>query len=262
MDITDPIENGGSITLDEGCYRISRPLVLGGNLELKGRGPQSLIELDFDAPIALKTDHFLTLDNLSIKLKGQIGTGLWIGGAYSICDVHLQGSNGLPSPRQYSGICLNHHAHGAITHSHFSWLVQGVEVRDNAGATLRINHFSQNCIGIAVLGKARVLLEGNTCQDNISGISFSGKAKGRVTSNTCTRNYQAIHITQEAKVAALGNTCQLSGIGISFADEASGSAQYNYCWQNEIAIRVVDSAKPQIKGNVCLDNRFNLLGLD
>ncbi len=226
--VTTLLEEGRTVHLEKGVYRLDHTFSLSDNLEIVGAGrDQSYLIFDqAGSVLEYSGEGHLHIANLTIaRVGGFAGAVIRAdSGAITLENVRVIGGldqiDQIPANSSDSdegdGLSLYGEAHAAIQNSEFlanQW--RGIHLQDQATATLINSHLEFNSgSGAALSGTSQMKFENSSSlQNGLSGLKASEEATLEVESSTLSDNREGVYLADQAKASLLGVICQRNHVG-------------------------------------------------
>ena len=237
------VSKGGQQRIAPGRYELTKPLIMGVDIELDGNGEVTLVNcakgvgVEVLSTCTLRGVTIISNDGVAIRVKdaGQ----LHIHNAHIVCNTHAPGTRGVFVLETASaniarsritgfhdGIVVANQAHLKVTNAVLYENVYGILATDESRAilvrTIGVDHRYGHCI---VKGKASADVEGAEIY-RTHQVGLWADEESKLVARHCTvrDGLDGFKATQRAHMSLHRVTCkQLTGIGVS----AAGTSQVN-----------------------------------
>lgn len=253
------LKDGGTITLGEGTYTLSKPLQIVKSVHLIGQGIDKTMVVGRSEEVVVEFNAHVTatVENITFQRQGETpGDVVDVVAAkatFAACGFtggvagEAAGGNGLAFFNKSTGSVTK----CVATQNQRS----GVHLQDNAAVTISGSTCSQNWnAGIAFLGESTGAAEKNTCQKNhVDGIHVQDLAKPSLTGNKCTNNFQAgiLFLGKAGGIASQNRCIDNAGTGISVGGDAAPEILGNFLSKSPYCLAYYDNAAGVARANTC-----------
>jgi parallel beta-helix repeat protein len=276
------LKDGGTVTLGEGTYKLSKPLQIVKSVHLIGQGLDKtrIVGTAEEVVVEFNAHITATVESITFKRQGETAGDVVEVVAADATFVACGFTGGIGGgAASGNGLAFYNDSKGTVTECvAMQNQRSGVHVQDKAAVSISGSTCSQNWnAGIAFLGESTGAAEKNTCgkngidgihvQDNAkplltknkcsnnrkAGILYMGKAGGIASQNRCVDNVDSgISVGGDAAPEILDNFITKSPYCLAYYDHAAGVARANTCQTKgtaDIGIAVFDKAHPRLIAN-------------
>ena len=241
LDALRAAQDGATITLGAGTYRLDSAYTITRSLTLVGAGADQT---------AIVSD----LESFVVNAQAQ--------GSFAASGITFSHEGEKPADvvRVFGSEVDVHDCRftGGVTESDTGTVGSGLALEGVSGSVRDCEAADNGLDGILLKLNAEPTLEGNRCHGNgANGIAYLGKAAGMARRNECAANgLHGILVKEDAHPTLEENTCtENEQCGIGYFGRAAGEARGNECSGNKVdGVCVLAEAKPLLENNTLHDN--------
>lgn len=253
------LKEGGTVTLSEGTYKLTKPLQIVTSVHLVGQGlgKTKIVGTGEEVVVEFNAHVTATVENITFQRQGEnrgdVVEVVAADATFVTCGFTGGVGGGAASG---NGLAFFNDSKGTVTGCVSTQNQRsGVHVQDQAAVTISGSTCSQNWnAGIAFLGQTTGTAEKNTCQKNgIDGIHVQDRAEPLLTKNTCSNNRQAgiLYVGKAGGVASQNRCIDNAGAGISVGGSADPELLSNVVAKSPYCIAYYDNAAGVARANIC-----------
>jgi len=258
-DAFQKLKEGGTVTLGEGTYKLSKPLQIVKSVHLVGQGLDKtrIVGTAQEVVVEFNAHITATVEGITFKRQGETAGDVVEVVAADMTFVGCGFTGGVGGgTASGNGLAFFNDSKGTVTECvAMQNQLSGVHVQDQTAVTISGSTCSQNSnAGIAFLGESTGGAEKNICDRNgIDGIHVQDGANPLLTKNQCSNNRKAgiLYLGKAGGIASQNRCVENAGSGISVGGDAAPEIVDNFVTKSPYCLAYYDHAAGVARANTC-----------